>query len=95
MNLEDISSPRCFEIERRLQEQLDIPVFHDDQHGTAIVVLAALVNALRVVGKQLEDVRIVLTGVGAAGIAVTDILLAAARATIVGCDSAGRDPRGA
>ena len=89
INLEDISSPRCFEIERRLQEELDIPVFHDDQHGTAIVVLAALLNALTVVGKRLEDVRIVLTGVGAAGIAVTDILLAAGARTIVGCDSVG------
>ncbi len=89
INLEDISSPRCFEIERRLQEELDIPVFHDDQHGTAIVVLAALLNALGVVGKRLEDVRIVLTGVGAAGIAVADILLAAGARTIVGCDRVG------
>ena len=95
INLEDISSPRCFEIERRLQEELDIPVFHDDQHGTAIVVLAALLNALTVVGKRLEDVRIVLTGVGAAGIAVTDILLAAGARTIVGCDSVGAIHRGA
>ena len=63
INLEDISAPRCFEIERRLRHELDIPVFHDDQHGTAIVVLAALLNALRVVGKRLEDVRIVVTGV--------------------------------
>ena len=62
INLEDISAPRCFEIERRLRESLDIPVFHDDQHGTAIVVLAALLNALRVVGKRLEDVKIVITG---------------------------------
>ena len=67
INLEDISAPRCFEIEARLREALDIPVFHDDQHGTAIVVLAALLNALRVVGKRIEDVRVVLTGVGAAG----------------------------
>jgi len=89
VNLEDISAPRCFEIERRLREELDIPVFHDDQHGTAIVVLAALTNALRVVGKRLEDVKIVLTGVGAAGIAVTDILLQAGARTIVGCDSRG------
>ena len=77
VNLEDIASPRCFEIERRLRETLDIPVFHDDQHGTAIVVLAGLLNALRVVGKPLEDVRVVVTGVGAAGIAVTKTLLAA------------------
>ena len=71
INLEDIAAPRCFEIEQRLRDELDIPVFHDDQHGTAIVVLAALVNALRVVGKRLEDVRIVTTGCGAAGTAVT------------------------
>ena len=64
INLEDISAPRCFEIEERLRDELDIPVFHDDQHGTAIVVLAALLNALRVVGKRLEDVRVVITGVG-------------------------------
>jgi malate dehydrogenase (oxaloacetate-decarboxylating) len=69
INLEDISAPRCFEIERRLRESLDIPVFHDDQHGTAIVVLASLLNALRVVGKRIEDVRIVTTGCGAAGMA--------------------------
>src|SRR6266545_664936 len=89
VNLEDIASPRCFVIERRLQETLDIPVFHDDQHGTAIVVLAGLLNALRVVGKQIEDVRIVVTGVGAAGIAVTKTLLAAGVTDIVGCDSRG------
>src|SRR4029078_10715805 len=77
INLEDISAPRCFEIEGRLREELDIPVFHDDQHGTAIVVLAALLNALRVVGKRLEDVKIVSTGVGAAGIATLDVLIAA------------------
>ena len=75
INLEDISAPRCFEIEERLRAELDIPVFHDDQHGTAIVVLAALLNALAVVGKRIEDVRVVVTGVGAAGVAVTDILL--------------------
>ena len=67
INLEDISAPRCFEVERRLRESLDIPVFHDDQHGTAIVVLASLLNALRVVGKRIEDVLIVITGCGAAG----------------------------
>jgi malate dehydrogenase (oxaloacetate-decarboxylating) len=89
INLEDISAPRCFEIEARLREELDIPVFHDDQHGTAIVVLAALVNALKVVGKRLEDARIVVTGVGAAGVAVTDILLSAGAQHIVGCDSKG------
>ena len=94
INLEDISSPRCFEIERRLREELDVPVFHDDQHGTAIVVLAALLNALRVVGKELADVRIVTTGVGAAGIAVTDILLAAGARTVIGCDEGGAVCRG-
>ena len=67
INLEDISAPRCFEIERRLRESLDIPVFHDDQHGTAVVVLAAFLNALRVVGKSVEEVKVVLTGVGAPG----------------------------
>jgi malate dehydrogenase (oxaloacetate-decarboxylating) len=74
INLEDISAPRCFEIERRLRAELDIPVFHDDQHGTAVVVLAALVNALRVVGKAAEDVRVVVVGAGAAGLACTDIV---------------------
>jgi malate dehydrogenase (oxaloacetate-decarboxylating) len=77
INLEDISAPRCFEVERRLRDLLDIPVFHDDQHGTAIVVLAALTNALRCVRKTLEDVKIVVCGAGAAGTAVTDLLLAA------------------
>ena len=89
VNLEDISAPRCFEVERRLRDALDIPVFHDDQHGTAIVVLAALLNALQVVGKRLEDVRIVVTGVGAAGAATTRTLLAAGASDIVGCDRQG------
>jgi malate dehydrogenase (oxaloacetate-decarboxylating) len=89
INLEDIAAPRCFEIERRLDEALDIPVFHDDQHGTAIVVLAALLNALRVVGKHLEDVKIVVTGVGAAGIAVSEMLVDAGAHNVVGCDRAG------
>jgi malate dehydrogenase (oxaloacetate-decarboxylating) len=89
INLEDISAPRCFEVERRLRETLDIPVFHDDQHGTAIVVLASLLNALRVVDKELESVRIVITGVGAAGTAVTKTLLAAGARDIVGCDREG------
>jgi malate dehydrogenase (oxaloacetate-decarboxylating) len=89
INLEDISAPRCFEIERRLRESLDIPVFHDDQHGTAIVVLAAFLNALKLVGKRAEDVKVVLTGVGAAGVAVTKILLAAGVRNIVGCDRHG------
>jgi malate dehydrogenase (oxaloacetate-decarboxylating) len=99
INLEDISAPRCFEIENRLRESLDIPVFHDDQHGTAIVALAALMNASRVVGKDLASLRVVVAGVGAAGVAVTKILLAAGVTDIVGCDSrgaihAGRDDLG-
>ncbi|MGZ8740679.1 MAG: malic enzyme-like NAD(P)-binding protein [Gaiellaceae bacterium] len=89
INLEDIAAPRCFAIEQRLRDELDIPVFHDDQHGTAIVVLASLLNALRVVGKKVEDVRIVTTGCGAAGTAVTKILLAAGARRIVGCDEHG------
>jgi malate dehydrogenase (oxaloacetate-decarboxylating) len=89
INLEDISAPRCFEIEERLKDELDIPVFHDDQHGTAIVVLAALMNACRVVGKQLEDLRVVVSGVGAAGVAVTRILLQAGVTRIIGCDRRG------
>ena len=89
INLEDISAPRCFEIESRLRSELDIPVFHDDQHGTAIVVLAALINALRVVDKRIEDVKIVTTGCGAAGTAVTKILLAAGAGLIIGCDEGG------
>jgi malate dehydrogenase (oxaloacetate-decarboxylating) len=89
INLEDIAAPRCFEIERRLKETLDIPVFHDDQHGTAIVVLAALVNALRLVGKRAEDIKVVVVGVGAAGIACTDIMLAHGVRHIVGCDEHG------
>jgi malate dehydrogenase (oxaloacetate-decarboxylating) len=94
INIEDISAPRCFEIERRLRERLEIPVFHDDQHGTAIVVLAALLNALRVVGKRIEDVRIVTTGCGAAGSAVTSALLHAGARWIVGCDEGGALYRG-
>jgi len=89
VNLEDIAAPRCFEIERRLREMLDIPVFHDDQHGTAIVVLAALTNALRVVGKQLADVRIVVSGVGAAGHAIIRLLHAQGAGRIVACDRRG------
>ncbi len=94
INLEDIAAPRCFEIEARLREELDIPVFHDDQHGTAIVVLAALLNALRVVGKKLEDVKIVTTGAGAAGTAVTKALLHAGARTVIGCDEGGALYRG-
>src|SRR2546429_384997 len=94
INLEDISAPRCFEIERRLREQLDIPVFHDDQHGTAVVVLAAVLNALRVVDKRIEDVRVVVTGVGAGGVATTKTLLAAGGRDVVGCDRHGAIHRG-
>ena len=89
INLEDISAPRCFEVERRLRALLDIPVFHDDQHGTAIVVLAALTNALRVVGKQLDQVRIVMCGAGAAGTAVLKLLLSAGARNLVVCDLEG------
>lgn len=89
INLEDISAPRCFEVERRLREALDIPVFHDDQHGTAIVALAALTNALTVVGKRIEQVRIVLSGAGAAGTAVLKLLLAAGATDVVVCDIDG------
>jgi malate dehydrogenase (oxaloacetate-decarboxylating) len=89
INLEDISAPRCFEIEERLRASLDIPVFHDDQHGTAVVVLAAFLNALRVVGKGVEDVKVVISGIGAAGVAVTKTLQAAGVQRIVGCDSKG------
>lgn len=89
VNLEDISAPRCFEIEARLRERLDIPVFHDDQHGTAIVVLAALRNALRVVEKSLEEVRVVLVGAGAAGTAILRLLLGAGLHDVVVCDVDG------
>jgi malate dehydrogenase (oxaloacetate-decarboxylating) len=89
VNLEDISAPRCFDIEDRLRALLDIPVFHDDQHGTAVVVLAAFLNALRVVGKQPDEVKVVVTGVGAAGVAVTKTLQAAGVQRIVGCDTQG------
>jgi malate dehydrogenase (oxaloacetate-decarboxylating) len=89
INLEDIAAPRCFEIERRLRDSLDIPVFHDDQHGTAIVVLAALTNGLRLVEKRIDEIRVVITGAGAAGIAVTDMLLHAGAKDIIGCDRQG------
>jgi malate dehydrogenase (oxaloacetate-decarboxylating) len=89
INLEDIAAPRCFEIERRLRAELDIPVFHDDQHGTAIVVLAALLNALRLVGKRPEDIMVVVVGAGAAGVACTDIMLAQGVGDVVVCDRAG------
>ncbi|WP_019819344.1 NAD-dependent malic enzyme [Saccharomonospora saliphila] len=89
INLEDIAAPRCFEIERRLRAELDIPVFHDDQHGTAVVVLAALTNALRVVGKDARDARVVVSGVGAAGHAIIRLLRAEGVADIVACDRRG------
>lgn len=89
VNLEDISAPRCFEIERRLIEALDMPVMHDDQHGTAVVVLAALTNALTVTGKRIQGVRVVISGAGAAGIAVAEILLAAGVEDLVVIDSKG------
>ena len=89
INLEDISAPRCFEVEKRLRAMLDIPVFHDDQHGTAIVVLAALTNALRVVGKDLKDVKIVMAGAGAAGTAVLKLLLSAGARNVISCDIDG------
>jgi malate dehydrogenase (oxaloacetate-decarboxylating) len=89
INLEDISAPRCFEIERRLRDLLDIPVFHDDQHGTAIVVLAALTNAMKVVGKSPADVKVVVSGVGAAGHAIIRLLSAQGYGDIIGCDRHG------
>ena len=97
INLEDISAPRCFEIEERLKETLDIPVFHDDQHGTAIVVLAGIINALRLVGKKKEDCRIVINGSGAAGIAIAKLLIRYGFPYVVLCDRSGiissRSPR--
>ena len=89
INLEDISAPRCFEIEQRLKAELDIPVFHDDQHGTAVVVLAALLNALTLTGQQIGDIRVVIVGLGAAGVAVANILIEAGVRHIIGCDSRG------
>jgi malate dehydrogenase (oxaloacetate-decarboxylating) len=89
VNLEDISAPRCFEIERRLRAELDIPVFHDDQHGTAIVVLAALLSALQVVGKRAQDVTVVVVGAGAAGVACTEIMLAHGVGDVIVCDLEG------
>ena len=94
INLEDISAPRCFEIEKRLIEELDIPVFHDDQHGTAVVVLAGLINALKIVKKQMSDIKVVVAGVGASGIAVSKILLNAGVINIIGVDRSGAIYRG-
>jgi malate dehydrogenase (oxaloacetate-decarboxylating) len=94
VNLEDISAPRCFEIEDRLRDELDIPVFHDDQHGTAVVVLAALINALKLVGKDMRDIKVVVSGVGAAGVACSKIIMASGVKHIVGCDREGIIHRG-
>lgn len=89
VNLEDISAPRCFEIERRLKERCDIPIFHDDQHGTAVVALAALTNACRLTGRKLQDISLAISGAGAAGIAVTDLLIASGVKDVVVCDIDG------
>ena len=89
INLEDISAPRCFEIEERLKEMLDIPVFHDDQHGTAIVVLTGIINALRITGKKKEDCRVVVNGAGSAGVAITKLLLRYGFTNVIMCDKEG------
>jgi malate dehydrogenase (oxaloacetate-decarboxylating) len=89
INLEDISAPRCFEIEKRLKKELDIPVFHDDQHGTAVVVLAGMINALKVVKKDLKDIKVVVNGSGAAGIAITKLLMSMGLKTVILCDRQG------
>ena len=89
INLEDISAPRCFEIEERLKEELDIPVFHDDQHGTAVVVLSGVINALKVVGKKMEDVKVSISGAGAAGVAIAKLLLNAGVKDVIVCNSRG------
>lgn len=94
INLEDISSPRCFEIEESLRDELDIPVFHDDQHGTAVVVLAGLLNALKIVGKHLGELKVVVCGVGAAGVSVMKILLSAGVTNVIGVDRAGAIVKG-
>jgi malate dehydrogenase (oxaloacetate-decarboxylating) len=89
VNLEDIGAPRCFEIEKKLKERCDIPIFHDDQHGTAVVVLSAIINALKVVGKKLEDVRVVTSGAGAAGVAIIKLLMAMGLKDVIMCDQHG------
>jgi malate dehydrogenase (oxaloacetate-decarboxylating) len=94
INLEDISAPRCFEIEERLRSELDIPVFHDDQHGTAVVVLAGVLNALKIVGKKIQDLKVVVNGFGASGVACTKMLLSAGVRNIIPCDTAGSIYRG-
>lgn len=94
INLEDISAPRCFEIEDRLKAELDIPVFHDDQHGTAVVVLAALFNALKIVGKPIDSIQVVVSGVGAAGVACAKMMMQAGVRRVIGCDRSGAVYRG-
>src|SRR5581483_4849518 len=89
VNLEDISAPRCFDIERRLKAALDIPVMHDDQHGTAVVILAALTNALKVLKQRMEEIRVVVNGLGAAGTACCRMLLAAGVSHLIGCEPEG------
>ena len=89
INLEDISAPRCFEVEARLKKELDIPVFHDDQHGTAIVVLAGIINALKVAQKKIEDIKVVINGAGAAGTAISNLLLLAGVKNLIACDKVG------
>lgn len=89
VNLEDIAAPRCFEIERKLKERCDIPIFHDDQHGTAVVVLAGLINALKLTGKKIEDIEVVVNGSGAAGIAITKLLMKTGLANVTLCDTKG------
>ena len=89
INLEDISAPRCFEIEQRLKEVCDIPVFHDDQHGTAVVTLAAMLNALKLTGKKLEEVKVVTSGAGAAGIAIIKLLMKMGLKNVIMCDRKG------
>jgi malate dehydrogenase (oxaloacetate-decarboxylating) len=89
INLEDISAPRCFEVEARLKKELDIPVFHDDQHGTAIVVLAGIINALKVVEKKIEDIKVVVNGAGAAGTAISNLLILSGVKNLIACDKVG------
>lgn len=89
VNLEDISAPRCFEIERRLKAECDIPIFHDDQHGTAIVVLAGMINALKLVNKNISDIEVVVNGSGAAGIAITKLLMSIGLKKVILCDTKG------
>ena len=94
INLEDISAPRCFEIEERLKEELDIPVFHDDQHGTAVVCLAGIINALKIVGKKAEDVQVVINGAGAAGVAISKLLINYGVGNVILCDRTGAVVKG-